>query len=52
METSADGIVDFQIDEEGGEAKSLMRIRSMQSLGFDSRWHRVRTQENQVILEK
>jgi len=53
LETSADGIIDFKIDEEGGEVRSLMRIRSMQSVSFDSRWHRLKIGDNfEVTLEK
>ena len=53
MEASVDGIVDVKIDEEGGEVKNLMRIRSMRSVGYDSRWRRLKIGENlEVTLEK
>jgi len=52
METSADGIIDFKVNEESGEVRNLMRIRSMRSVGFDSRWHSLKIGENlEVTLE-
>jgi len=53
LETSADGIIDVKIDEEGGEVKNLMRIRNMRSVGYDTRWRRLKIGENfEVTLEK
>ena len=53
LEASADGIIDFKIDEEGGEVRNLMRIRSMGSVGYDSRWHHLKISDNsEVALEK
>jgi KaiC/GvpD/RAD55 family RecA-like ATPase len=53
MESSVDGIVDVKIDEEGGEVRSLMRIRNMRSIGYHSHWHPLKVDENfRVALEK
>ena len=53
LEGAADGIIDFKLEELGEEAKNLMRIRSMRNVGFDSRWHPLKINENfEVILEK
>ena len=53
MEASVDGIVDLKIDEEGGEVRNLIRIRNMRSVGFDSRWRRLKIDDNfEVTLEK
>ncbi len=53
LEASVDGIIDLKIDEEEGEVKNLMRIRNMRSVGYDSRWHRLKIDENfEVTLEK
>ncbi len=53
MEGSVDGIVDFKIDEESGEVRNLMRIRSMRSVGYDSRWSRLKIGDNfEVMVEK
>lgn len=53
MEASVDGIIDLRVDEEAGEVRNLMRIRSMQSASYDTRWRRLKVSENfEVTLEK
>ena len=53
LEAAVDGIVDFKVDELGGEVVNLMRIRSMREVGFESRWHPLKIGENfEVTLEK
>jgi KaiC/GvpD/RAD55 family RecA-like ATPase len=53
LEAAADGVLDFKIDEQAGETRDLMRIRSMWNLGFDRRWHALNTLKNfEVTLEK
>ena len=53
LEASCDGVIDFKLDETGEEAKSMIRIRSMRSVGFDSKWHTLKIGENfEVTLEK
>ena len=53
LESSCDGVIDFKLDETAEEAKSMIRIRSMRSVGFDSKWHTLKTGENfEVTLEK
>ena len=37
LEAAADGILDFKLDEQAGETRDLMRVRSMWNMGFDRR---------------
>lgn len=51
LEAASDGVIDVKQEETEGEAKSLLRIRSMRNVGFDSRWHELKVGENlQVSL--
>ena len=53
LEGAVDGIVDFKLEEVGGEMMNFMRIRSMRETGFESRWHPLKVGENfEVTLEK
>jgi KaiC/GvpD/RAD55 family RecA-like ATPase len=53
IEASADGIIDFKIEEEGKNTRDLMRIRSMRNVHFDRGWHELKLGDNfQVTLEK
>ncbi len=53
LEDAADGVIDFKIDEIGEETRDVFRIRSMRSVPFDRRWHRLNIGENlEVSLEK
>lgn len=53
LETASEGIIDFKIDETSEELQSLVRIRSMRSVGFDARWHCLSIADNlRVTLEK
>ena len=53
LEGAVDGIVDFKLDEVEGEMVNFMRIRTMREIGFQSRWHRLKLDENfEVTLEK
>ena len=53
LEAAADGILDFKLDEQAGETRDLMRVRSMWNMGFDRRWHALKTLKNfEVVLEK
>jgi KaiC/GvpD/RAD55 family RecA-like ATPase len=53
LEAASDGVIDFKLDETGEETKSAIRVRSMRNVGFDSRWHFIKTTENfEVTLEK
>ncbi len=53
FESAADGIVDFKVEELSGELRSLMRIRVMRDVAFDSRWHPLKIGENfEIKLEK
>jgi len=53
LEVAVDGIVDLKIEEQAGEIKNLMRIRSMRGVGYDSRWYSLRIGDNfEVTLEK
>ena len=53
LEAGSDGIVDIKVEEVGGEVKNLLRIRTMRNVGFDSRWHPLKIDQNfEVTLEK
>ena len=53
LEASCDGVIDFKLDETAEEAKSMIRIRSMRPVGFDSKWHALMTGENlEVTFQK
>lgn len=53
LEAAADGIVDFKLEDRNDEAVNLIRVRSMRNVGFDSKWHVLRIDENfEVTLEK
>ena len=49
LEAACDGVVDIRLDETTEEARSMMRIRSMRSVGFDSRWHQLEVGENNEV---
>jgi KaiC/GvpD/RAD55 family RecA-like ATPase len=52
LEAAVDGIVDFKLEESGGEVVNFMRIRSMREIGFESRWHPLKIGENlELTLE-
>jgi len=53
LEAASDGVIDFKLDETTEEARSAIRIRSMRNMGFDARWHLLKTDENlEITLEK
>jgi KaiC/GvpD/RAD55 family RecA-like ATPase len=53
LEDANDGIIDLRLDETGEVVKNLIRIRKMQNVSFDSRWHALKIGENfEVTLEK
>ncbi len=41
MEADWDGVVDIRVKDEGGEAKSFLRIRSLKGQPYDGRWHEI-----------
>jgi KaiC/GvpD/RAD55 family RecA-like ATPase len=49
LEAASDGVIDFKLDETEEEARSMIRIRSMRQVGFDSKWHALTTGENREI---
>jgi len=49
LEAAVDGVIDIKLDETSEEARSMMRIRSMRNVGFDSRWHPLRIDENSKV---
>ena len=53
LETAADGIIDFRLDEAVDPPQNLIRLRSMRNVGFDGRWHLIKIGETfEVTLEK
>ena len=49
LEAACDGVVDIRFDDTEEEARSMMRIRSMRNVGFDSRWHKLEVGENSEV---
>jgi KaiC/GvpD/RAD55 family RecA-like ATPase len=49
LESGADGIIDFKLDESSDPAQNLFRIRSLRNIGFDGRWRKLRATENLEI---
>ena len=49
LEAASDGVVDIKHEEHAGEIKSLLRIRSIRNVGFDSRWHELKIGENLAV---
>ena len=53
LEAASDGIVDIKVEEQEGEIRNLLRIRTLRNTVFDSRWHRLKINDNfQVTLDK
>ena len=53
LEAGADGIIDFKLDETSDPPRNRIRIRSMRDVGFDARWHSLKTGDNyEVILSE
>jgi len=53
FEVTADGIIDFKLEEDGKTTRDLIRIRSMRNVHFDREWHELKIGENfEVTLEK
>ncbi len=53
LESGADGIIDFKLDESQDPPCNLIRIRNIRNVRFDGKWHRLKVAENQAIsLEK
>jgi len=52
LEAAVDGIVDFKVDEVNEERRTMMGIRHMRNVAFDSRWHSLKIGENfEITLE-
>ncbi len=53
LEGAANGIIEVKVDETTEEPISLMRIKNMQNVRFDGKWHKLKLLENfEVTLEK
>lgn len=53
LEAASDGVIEFKVDDASDPPRSLIRIRSMRSVGFDGRWHQLNLNENlEVSLAK
>jgi KaiC/GvpD/RAD55 family RecA-like ATPase len=53
LEAAVDCVVDLKLEEAGDETSNLIRVRNMRSVGFDSRWHRLKIGGNlEITLEK
>jgi len=45
-EGSHHGVIDFKLEEEGKATRDLIRIRTMQDVGFDREWHELKISDN------
>lgn len=53
LETAADGIIDFRLDDSVDPPQNLIRLRSMRNVGFDGRWHKLKIGPKfEITLEK
>jgi KaiC/GvpD/RAD55 family RecA-like ATPase len=53
LEAAVEGIVDFKVEDMKGERRTLIGIRNMRNVRFDSRWHPLKNEENlEVTLEQ
>lgn len=50
MEADWDGVIDIRVKDEGGEAKSFLRIRSLKGQPYDGRWHEIEVKPNGEAL--
>lgn len=49
FEASADGIIEFKLDETADPPQNLMRIKAMKDIGFDGHWHKIKVHKNQKV---
>jgi KaiC/GvpD/RAD55 family RecA-like ATPase len=49
LESAADGIIDFKLDEAQDPPCNLVRIRNMRNVRFDGKWHRLRVTDNLAV---
>lgn len=53
LETAADGIIDFKLDETFDPPQNLMRIRTMRHVGYEGQWRKLNIGQNfEITLEK
>jgi KaiC/GvpD/RAD55 family RecA-like ATPase len=53
LEAAVDGIVDFKVQDIGGERRDVIGIRMMRNVSFRRGWHILKTSDNlEVTLEK
>jgi KaiC/GvpD/RAD55 family RecA-like ATPase len=45
LEAAYDGIVDFKLEDMGKGTRTVMRIRNMRDVAFDSQWHPLKIAE-------
>jgi KaiC/GvpD/RAD55 family RecA-like ATPase len=50
LEAAADGTIEVKFDETGEEARNLMRISSLRTVAFDSKWHEVKVTKDSATL--
>ncbi len=49
LESAADGVIDFKLDETTDPAQNLIRIRNLRNVGFDGRWHKLKTSKSHEV---
>lgn len=53
LEAANDGVIDLKVEEREGELHNFIRIRKMLNAKFDSRWHKLKVNDNfEITLEK
>ncbi len=50
VESISDGVIDFKGQEESGRIEHYVRIRVLRSKGYDSRWRKLRLQDNGEVM--
>ena len=48
LEATVDGIVDFKLEDVNGERKTLIGIRYMRNVSYDSKWHSLKIGETAI----
>jgi KaiC/GvpD/RAD55 family RecA-like ATPase len=46
LETNADAIIDFRLDETGDQTRNIVRISNFRNVDFNSQWHQVEIKSN------
>ncbi len=50
FESIADGIIELRSEEKSSGIEHVVRVRAMRGKNYDSRWHKLKLMDNEVIL--